>query len=182
MNQDLAGLIITLEAKLATLKVQYEQYFMGVITIAPTKLHREVKNRIRELHKAPFKRVSDKFKIKSIEDTYQTYNNYWERVMREKEEGTYYKDLFKADIREKQAAEDRRQSDKSYQAVKGLYDNYKSALEKNGFRGDIPFDAFQKKLSEQAKAIKASGDIKKVVFSISVKEGGKVVVQAKGKR
>ena len=95
-----------LEALLEDLKIHYEQFFLGLHPYAPDQLHREVKQLIRKIRKAPFKRPEIRFRQMTLENRYHTYNDYWQRTMREKEAGTYSKDVFKAGMRERHALED----------------------------------------------------------------------------
>ena len=88
-----------LNARLHELKVRYEQHFLGIEDFSPDKQHKDFQRMIREAKKMPFLGIREKFKIKSIDQKYQTLNNYWERTLKKREEGTYQRDVFKAKIR-----------------------------------------------------------------------------------
>lgn len=174
-----------LEAKIADLKVQFEQYFSGIHPFPPDKLHAEVKRTIRHLLSAPFKNSEMSFRLRSLESRYRTYNTYFERVLRQREEGSYQRDVFKADIRERHAYEDSRAQTAQGMAEKGmqsLFNSYKAALEKQtGMPQNVDFKAFQKSLLARAKDFKAKHAGKKVSFKVVVKDG-KVSVQARVKK
>lgn len=87
-----------LQAKLNELKVRYEQHFLGIEEFVPEKLHQEFIRFMRDIRNLSFLNVRDKFKIKSIEQRYQTFNNYWERTLKQREQGTYKRDVFKAQL------------------------------------------------------------------------------------
>ena len=170
-----------LDAMLSDLKVLYEQYFLGIITLQPDKEHTRVKLFIRKLRKSPFKSSATAFRMRALETRYGTLHTYWQRVLREKEDGTYSRDVFKANLRERNAIEDAKSGTKQGAAEKqmhSLFDSYREALEKQtGTRQKLDFDAFQKSLIKRAKDLKAQHGVKKLSFKVVVKEG-KVTVQA----
>ena len=90
-----------LEGKIAELRVLYEQYFVDVMPQPPTKLQEETVRLMRSLLRAPFKNSANRFRLRVLISRYQTYATYCERVNKQKEEGTYSRDLFKAEMREK---------------------------------------------------------------------------------
>lgn len=83
---DVRSEISRLESLLEKLRIDYEQHFLGILPQAPTSLHREVKRLIRVLQKAPFKNSQMNYALRAVESRYQTYNNYWTRVERQREE------------------------------------------------------------------------------------------------
>ncbi|RMG44652.1 MAG: hypothetical protein D6719_01500 [Candidatus Dadabacteria bacterium] len=181
---DLRAELDLLERMIAELKVDYEQYFLGIVPFSPDKQHSAVKRKIRELVNAPFKNSQMNFRLRTLESRYQTYNNYWQRVLREREEGTYSRDVFKANLRERRALEVARENTKVGKADKSmrtLYDNYRRALEKQtGRKQDIDFNAFKKSLIKRAKSYREKHGNKKLVFKVAVKDG-KVTIRAKAK-
>jgi hypothetical protein len=178
---DLRAELDRLDAMIADLKKQYEMYFTGLLPLAPEKPHAEVKRKIRELLKAPFKTPAFSFRLKTLEGRYSTFNTYWQRTLKQREEGTYSKDVFKANIREKQAAEDTKAETavgKAEKSMNALFESYKDALEKTtGKKQNLDYQAFQKSLIERAREFKASHADKKVGFKVVMKDG-KVTIQA----
>ena len=170
-----------LEAMISDLKIQYEMFFTGIIPLAPEKEHASVKRKIRELLKAPFKSSASSFKLKTLEGRYSTFNTYWQRVLKQREEGVYSKDVFKANVREKNAAEDAKAVTivgKAEKSMNALFNTYKEALEKTtGKKQELDYQAFQKSLIERAKEYKAKHSDKKVSFKVLIKDG-KVTIQA----
>lgn len=171
-----------LENLLADLKVLYEQYFMGLLPLAPDRQHAEVKRMFRVLMKAPFRNSSLNYRLKALKHRYATFDTYWQRVLREREQGTYSKDVFKANLRERFALEDAQNSSKlgnAEKSMRSLFDSYSQALEKQtGAKPSLDFKVFQKSLIERAKDFKQKNAGKKLVFKVVVKNG-KVTVQAK---
>ena len=183
-RMDVRGELAQLDSMISDLKVQFEQYFSGLAPFPPDKLQAQVKRTIRTLLSAPFKNSEMSFRLRTLENRYQTYNTYFERVLRQREEGSYKRDVFKADIRERHAMEDRHAQTAQGVAEKGLqslFSSYKAALEKQtGMPQNIDFNAFQKSLLTRAKDFKAKNAGKKVTFKVVVKNG-KVTVQAQVK-
>lgn len=170
-----------LELMISELKTQFEQYFLGVRKLPPEPLHKEVKVAIRRLLRSPFKNSSHKFRLRTLESRYQSFNNYWERVNKQREDGTYYRDVFKAELREKLAMEEAHSQTAGGQASKAmtdLFNSYREALEKQSGKAQrLDFEKFQKTLIDRAKELRQQHGAKRVSFKIKVKEG-KVSVQA----
>lgn len=163
------------------LKILYEQFFTGILPLMPEKLHFEVKRKIRELLKAPFKSQAISFRLKTLEGRYSIFNTYWQRTLKQREDGTYSRDLFKANLRQKQARAEERahttagRAEKSMQA---LFESYCQALEKASGRAvKLDYAAFQKSIIERTKDLKAKHKDKKVGFKIVMKDG-RVSIQA----
>ena len=182
---DLRAELDRLEALLADLKIQYEQYFSGIMPLAPDKQHDNVKRLIRKLIKAPFKTSAMSYRLKMLEVRYHTFNSYWQRVQREREAGTYSRDVFKANLREKIAHEEERSQTSVGAAERGmvnLFNSYKAELEKQGGQPlNLDYKSFQRSLIKRAKDLKEKSGVKKLSFKVVVKDG-KVTIQAKAKK
>ena len=90
-----------LEAELAELKVSYEQYFLGVERLPPTKHHDELKKKMATLKGQFVRQTASKFRVQSIAQKFLSYEKLWERTLSEMEAGTYHRDLAKARRRAK---------------------------------------------------------------------------------
>jgi len=173
-----------LEAMIEELKIEFEQFFLGFTPHAPDRLHNEVKRKIRFLFNAPFKNSEIAYRLKMLEQRYRSYFTYWQRTNREREAGTYSRDVFKANLKDKRALEDARAETakgKAKSSFQSLYNSYKSTLEnQTGRKQEVDFDAFKKSLVKRAKEHQKKNGNKKVTFKVVVKEG-KVSVQTKSK-
>ncbi|MFN8390473.1 MAG: MXAN_5187 C-terminal domain-containing protein [Bdellovibrionota bacterium] len=173
-----------LEAKISELRMLYEQYFVEILPHPPDKLQKEIVRNIRRLLRAPFKTSQTRFRLRTLVSRYQTYATYWERVQKQKDEGTYIKDVFKAEMREKQLEDAKRDASAGGKAEKGLkqlYDSYENALRKTGVdTSKINFNAFKDSLLKQAKQLKEKTGVQKLHYKVVVKNG-KVSVKASGK-
>lgn len=80
-----------LEHKLARLKVEYEQYFQKILKREPLKLRDEVEKIVLAYSNKNISNTSLKFRYNSLVARFNTYRQYWTRVARAIEEGTYYR-------------------------------------------------------------------------------------------
>ncbi|MCB0344055.1 MAG: hypothetical protein KDD66_03015 [Bdellovibrionales bacterium] len=170
-----------LEIKIKELSILFEQHFLELLPFAPDKEHKELKAMIRQLMSAPFHNSQTRFRLRQVVQRYQTYNTYWTRVLKQKEDGTYSKDKFKAEVREKANLDDQLKDSKKSLAENGiqqLYNSYEQALKRTGANtGGMDFDDFKKKLVKRAKDLKKKHGSKKIHYKVVVKNG-KAVIKA----
>lgn len=181
---DLRAELDKVEIMIKELKLSYEQYFTGLSPFAPDQLHNEVKRQLRMLLSAPFKSSALAFRLKTIKGRYHTFETYWQRVLKQREEGTYSKDVFKADLRERAALEEAHSQTAQGAAERGmeqLFNSYKQALEnQTGQKQKMDYEAFQKSLVQRAKDLKEKHGVTKLSFKVVTKDG-KVTIQAQSK-
>jgi hypothetical protein len=101
-NEELEGEAQTVEEELEALKARYDQYFLGIERREPNRWRDEVKKKVMRLKGAFTRNSGLKFKIQSLHARYLSYERLWMRSAREKEEGTYRRDLFKARLRQRE--------------------------------------------------------------------------------
>jgi hypothetical protein len=87
------------EEELEALRARYEQYFLGIERKEPSRTRDELKRRVLRIKDAFTRNTGLKFRIQSLNARYLSYERMWLRSAREKEEGTYRRDLFKARLR-----------------------------------------------------------------------------------
>ncbi|MBI5903618.1 MAG: hypothetical protein HZB84_09075 [Deltaproteobacteria bacterium] len=80
-----------LDAKVARLKVEYEQCFLRVIKREPLPLREEVDRMVLFYSNQNITNTSLKFRFNSIISRYNSYKQYWTRVLRAIEDGTYWR-------------------------------------------------------------------------------------------
>lgn len=169
------------EERLEDLRVTFEQFFIDVLPFPPDKQHSELVRYIRQLLKMPFQNSAAKFRLRMLIHRYRCYRTYWERVLREREEGRYAKDVFKAELHAKLAAEEKREGTRAGMAEKTLhllFRSYESALKKSGAKAEnLNFDAFRKSMLRKAKQLKEQNKGKKLSYKV-VTTGGKVMIKA----
>jgi hypothetical protein len=89
------------EEELEALKARYDQYFLGIERREPNRWRDELKKKVMRLKGAFTRNTGLKFRIQSLHARFLSYERLWLRSAREKEEGTYRRDLFKARLRAK---------------------------------------------------------------------------------
>jgi pyruvate/2-oxoglutarate dehydrogenase complex dihydrolipoamide acyltransferase (E2) component len=92
----LEGECQALEEELEALKVTYEQYFLGVERKEPVRRREELKKRVLRVKEGFTRNTGLKFRLQSLYARFLSYERLWLRSAREREEGTYHRDLFKA--------------------------------------------------------------------------------------
>ncbi|MBU1896757.1 hypothetical protein KKB55_03185, partial [Myxococcota bacterium] len=102
----------SLEQELEDLKREFELYFMGLEKRQPTKTRERLAQQIRRHN--PGKETVDRFKHQNLLQRLMTYERYWERTLKAIENGTYERDIRKANRRE---------------AERGISDNQKPRTE-----------------------------------------------------
>lgn len=165
----------SLDTALEELKVQYELYFNGISPRAPEKQHNLLRRQIVSTRKLPFKNSEHLFRLRCFEHKYSTYNTYWMRVLREKEAGTYHKDLFKLELKEaleKEEAFKKTDKGKAEGQIENLFKSYTQALTQQfGKKASLDFQTFKQELIKKAKLLKERNPGKKVSFAVGLKDG-----------
>jgi hypothetical protein len=91
------------EEELEALKARYELYFLGIEKREPARERGEMKRRVERLKEAFTKNTGLRFRLQTLHARFLSYERLWVRSAREKEAGTYRRDLFKARLRAKDA-------------------------------------------------------------------------------
>ncbi|MBW2523922.1 MAG: hypothetical protein JRI23_07100, partial [Deltaproteobacteria bacterium] len=94
--KEIAQEVEQLEPRLERLRSLYEQYFMGLEKIEPGTVRREVDRKFWQLRKLRIQNTALRFRLQMLIQRYNTYQQYWARVMREMERGTYRRDVLRA--------------------------------------------------------------------------------------
>lgn len=90
-------LINELETKMSRLRAIYEQYFMGIERMPPHTLRKDVVRLVHRLEGIHIRNTATKFKVRSLIQRFNSYKAYWSRVERQIEEGTYVRDIRRAE-------------------------------------------------------------------------------------
>jgi hypothetical protein len=88
-----------LEGRIERLRALYEQYFMGIERLEPQIQRKDVERRIQLLRKEQIRNTGLRFKFQMLIQRYNTLQQYWGRVTREIENGTYRRDVMRAAVR-----------------------------------------------------------------------------------
>jgi hypothetical protein len=196
-----------IEEELEALKAKYEQFFLGNERREPVRWREDVRKKVLHLKAAFTRNAGLRFRIQSLHARYLSYERLWMRSAREKEEGTYRRDLFKARLRAPDAkaaatpATGAAAPATTAPAVKApatpprpaapggpapagdaqlraLYDAYVAAKKRCGEDvSRLTYDAVAKSVSKQVPELMAKYKAKSVDFKVEVKDG-KAVLKA----
>jgi len=84
------------EVKLARLKALYEQWFQGIEKLEPSVPRKELDRSLDLLKKSIPRNTALRFRMQQLIARYGTYGIYWGRISRQIEEGTYRRDILRA--------------------------------------------------------------------------------------
>lgn len=173
MTEDLQ----VLDVKITRLKTEYEQYFMRVRKREPLRLREEVEKIILRYSNAPITNTSLKFKYSSLVSRYIAYKQYWTRVLREIEEGTFRRRAeagvaLKPSAAREEVVEGAFQRPSTCGGLEEAYLRYVDTRTKcHEPTEGLTFDKFKKAVEEQKKKMEASGGAKDVEVRVYVKDG-----------
>jgi hypothetical protein len=97
--------IALLERQIRDLKVRYEQYFAGIEKREPLKEREAVARLVRQYSGVTLTNTGQAFRMNQITASFSALNAYWSRTVQQIEEGSYSRDRFKLQLKEKQRKE-----------------------------------------------------------------------------
>lgn len=95
-NERLEDACKELEEELEEVKVKYDMYFLGVERMEPARRREELKRAIARLQNAFTRNAGLRFRVQTLHARFLSYERLWVRSAREKEEGTYRRDIIRA--------------------------------------------------------------------------------------
>jgi hypothetical protein len=98
-QSELETLVGELETRVERLRSLYEQYFMGIERLEPSVPKKDVERRLYVLRRTQIRNTGLRFRFQNALLRYNTYLTYWIRICRQIEEGTYKRDLQRANAR-----------------------------------------------------------------------------------
>lgn len=101
-SEEALRMIAELESGVESLRVQYEQHFLGLIRRPPTEEHARIRGQLLRLRGSSSRSASIRFRVQALHNRFLSYERMWKRTMREREEGTYHRDLARARLRRKE--------------------------------------------------------------------------------
>lgn len=175
----LADDITALENKLLQLKIDYEQYFLGYQKVAPEKLRLEVDKLVRLLTGQTITNTGLKFRLNAVTAKFGSYRTYWDRIVREIEEGRYVRDKFKMKLHEAERqlpppaqspAKLPEPAASEENHIKRVYEEYVKARQDT--KEPIPkFEAVADLIKKQTPLIKEKYNASSVDFKVVIEDG-----------
>ena len=184
-----------LEKAIEHLKIEYEKYFMGVERRPPIMLRKDTDRLVNRYVGYRSPNTALKFRAQTLVQRMVSYRQLWDRTMQQIEDGTYRRDVMKANrkaqyqppvtgrqtghevIEDAELIEDEPKGKWS-----GVYDQYVKARSstQEGTKG-ISYEKLEKALEKQARQLKEKYKAKDVEFKVVV-ENGKTRLKATAKR
>jgi hypothetical protein len=174
-----------LDVKLKTLRIEYEQYFLGARKREPEQLRGEVNKVVAFYANAPIRNTALRFLFNNLRARYFTFKRLWDETCRKIEEGTYDRHLFKAELHERERADKRKQRGAAAPAAAApaggedaLFAEYVGARNGTGQgAAGLTREKFGALIKQQEEAIRAKFGAAKVSFRVVV-EGGRAKLKA----
>jgi hypothetical protein len=167
-----------LSKELDRLRLSYEQYFLGLEREEPVKLRETVFALIRKYSGTVAQNARLNFRIQQAIAKYNTYATYWNRILREIEEGRYTRDVFRAKLHDQERGQLKKDPPKAEDAMATLFNEYLEARKKcNETTKGLTFEGFRKSMTAQMEALKEKARGREVKFQV-VTESGKTKIRA----
>jgi hypothetical protein len=98
-QSEVETLVEELELRVERLRALYDQYFMGIEKLEPAVPRKDVDRRLFVLRRIQIRNTSLRFRFQNVLLRFNTYQTYWMRICRQIEEGTYKRDVRRANAR-----------------------------------------------------------------------------------
>ena len=93
-----------LDQSIKRLRVEYDQFFLGILKRPPSVLQGRVQKVIVKYSNETLRKTHQKFRFNQLNSKYQIYRQQWGRTIRQIEAGTYKGHRFKANLHERERA------------------------------------------------------------------------------
>lgn len=184
--QDLEARLTQLDLQLENLRTLYEQYFAGILKRVPLKEHDQLKQAFKMIPTHELKTTATKFRFQSLKTRHLNLSNFWNRTLKEIEEGHYRRELNKLKAKEKTETPLTKSRESTPAPSKeGQYDLlYKKFSEVAGQQNQkVPSkESFIKALQTQIDAQKAKSPGARFEVKLQKDESGKYQIKLKVNR
>ena len=165
-----------LDVRVAHLKIEYEQYFMKVIRQEPEKHRIDIEKVIRRLSTTHITNTGDKFKFNSLVSKFNAYRQYWNRILRMIEGGTYVRHAESGgSVRTPDLPplpKPKRKPANGGDEIKDVYQQYVDARKKcNESVDGLSVEKLQRSIAAQKKKIEEKFGTSNVDIKVSIKNG-----------
>jgi hypothetical protein len=175
-----------LDEDMSKLQVLYEKYFLGIDRKPPDQERTRLAKRMRELRTTVVRNTGVKFRINTLFAKLISFERLWDRTLREIEEGTYKRDVFKAKYRMNRRVEETPEQPRppvpraeiSDDKLRRLFDTYVVARQRTGESTDgLTFEKVAQRIRAQVPQLMEQHGAKSVEFKVVIK-GGRAVLKA----
>ena len=173
-----------LDEAIVNLQVLYEKYFLGIDRRPPEQERKRISQKTREMRTTNVRNTALKFKINTLFAKLLSFERMWDRTLREIEDGTYKRDVFKAKLRDKDRDEGGSPARSapaptiSDANLRRLYDTYLVARKRCGeSTAGMSFDSIASRIRAQVPELMQKHKAKNIEFKVVIK-GGKAILKA----
>lgn len=168
--------------KIERLKVSYYQFFMGIEKSEPVNLRNQVEKYFRTSKLNESKRTEVRFRYNGIVQRFRTYSNYWDRTLREIENGKFIRGEIQERIEGEIPIPQPPAEKKPLMPYKELFDEYVKKMTELGKSVEkLNYESFSKKLLKQKEEILKQKGWEDLSYAVIVKDN-KVIISAKIKK
>lgn len=174
-----------LDLKINKLKVDYEQYFAKILKREPTALRDEIDRIVLKYSNQHISNTSLKFRYSTLVAKYTSFKQFWNRILRQIEEGTYTRGAFGAKLPEEpvnripqQRTEAVSSSPEAHPAPAGnskFSEVYRQFMEAKRTAGesaaDMSYEKFTQAIVQQTEKVKKDLNCSDVEYKVVVKDG-----------
>ena len=173
---DIQQELTRLEEDIRQLKIEFDQYFNGILDIPPDDHRQEIEQSLRRLHGERVTTFADRYRLSSLEARFTSLNGLWNRRLRGEESGA----------RKPPSGAAARKGPDPYDGVvlgKRTSPDQARALYEVLYGGDgrskkTDFDSFRSFLKTKTEQIRTKTGCTEVRFRIASR-GGKLTLKAK---
>ena len=171
-----------LDHKLRQLKLDYEHYFLGRHPREPISLRAEVQKQFIRFSGVPIRNTAARFRFNSLNARFQAMKRQWDATLRQIENGTYKRHVFKAKLHEEAGPAQETMSQDRDERLSTLFETYRDAARQCGQNVDnLTPASLQAALSRQEASVREKLGCKEVEFRVVV-SGGKARLKASARR
>jgi len=171
-----------LDHKLRQLKVDYEHYFLGRQPREPISLRADVQKQFMRFSGVPIRNTAARFRFNSLNARFQAMKRQWDATLRQIENGTYKRHVFKAKLHEQSGPAPEKAGDKRDEQLSTLFETYRDAARECGQNVDnLTPASLQAALARQEASVREKLGCKEVEFRVVV-SGGKAKLKASARR
>ncbi len=175
-GQDTEADLQLLDVKIKQARNEYEQYFLGTRPREPQVLRGEVQKMVNYYTNVSISNTALRFRFNGLQARFFSLRRHWDSTLRKMDEGTYKRDVFKANLRRKaptpQAAASPRTAKRTASEAPDLFADYRAARERCGQSVERMDRArLDEQIARQREAIRAKTGCKDVQFRVVVEDG-----------
>ncbi len=170
-----------LEHDMLVLQKRYEAYFLGLDRRTPERDRDQLKRRVLKANNTQVNNTALRFRANTLQARYLSLERMWVRTLKEIEDGTYRRDVFKAKLRSKTREEPAARPAPPTIAdaqMKAIYDAYLLARQRtNEPVAGLTYDSLKKRIEGQLPELMKKHNSKAIDFKVVIK-GGKALIRA----